>query len=392
MARTKEEREFRLRPRKPRFSGSECAGWSSGFRLLMQYAHTTSKRGIRRTYAGKETTARAYEQRCAVRVTYLNNKTRGQWKAHGRYLARESAAHESEGKGAGFSRDNQSVDIACRLEKWQKAADQQFWKLIVSPEFGENTDLTQLTRDLMGRIEKDLGTELEWVAVEHYNTEHPHVHIVVRGLRDDGNVLRMSRQYIQQGIRGIAEDLCTGQLGYRTQLVAAEAERREITEQRFTSIDRRITKAATEVALSNGQHYLAFIRNLLPAAPSETAPVHAQHEAARLAVLQRMRLAESVGTRSWLIRRDFEQIVRAMQRAADRQKTLARFGALMSDERLPIEVLNPLRMDSVEGRVLLHGQDEQSGPTYLMLEATDANVYFLYHTPEIEQARCRREL
>ena len=72
-------------------------------------------------------------------------------------------------------------------------------------------------------MEKDLGTQLEWAAAEHYNTEHPHVHVVIRGVRDSGEVLRLSREYVQQGIRAIAADLCTRQIGYRTELDGVEA-------------------------------------------------------------------------------------------------------------------------------------------------------------------------
>jgi type IV secretory pathway VirD2 relaxase len=168
-------------------------------------------------------------------VTYLNNKTRGQWKAHGRYLARESAAHENPVEGVGFGREDQKIDISARLADWQRAGDERMWKLIISSEFGDLADLRRLTADLMERIEKDLGTDVEWVAVEHHNTEHPHVHVVVRGLRSDGARLRMSREYIQQGIRSAAEHLCTRQIGFRTELDAAEAERREISESRFTT-------------------------------------------------------------------------------------------------------------------------------------------------------------
>ena len=53
-------------------------------------------------------------------------------------------------------------------------------------------------------MEKDLGTDLEWVAAEHHNTEHPHVHLVIRGVRDSGETLHLSREYVQQGIRSIA--------------------------------------------------------------------------------------------------------------------------------------------------------------------------------------------
>ena len=327
------------------------------------------KRRIRRTCAGKGRAARPYQQRCAARVTYLNSKIHGQWKAHGRYLARESAA-QGRDDGHGFSRDNRRVDIASELDAWQKAGDQRLWKLILSPEFGERVDLNRLTRDVMASMAKDLGTELEWIAVEHYNTEHPHVHIAVRGLREDGTALRMSREYVQQGIREIAEHFCTRQLGYRTQLDAAEAERREITEKRFTSIDRQLIKNAPEISLTDGRQYFAV----------ETAQLRDQHKFARLVALQRMGLAESTGAGTWLIRRDFEQVLRAMQRTSDRQKTLAAHGALLSDERLPIEALDFSRKAAVEGRILVHGQDEQSGRNYLMLESTGAKVYFVHYT------------
>jgi hypothetical protein len=56
----------------------------------MHYARSSLKAG-NRAPGGKGKAARPYYQRCAVRVTYLKNKIRGQWRAHGRYLARESA-------------------------------------------------------------------------------------------------------------------------------------------------------------------------------------------------------------------------------------------------------------------------------------------------------------
>ena len=96
----------------------------------------------------------------------------------------------------------------------------------------------------------------------------------------------------------------------------------------------------------------------------------------RLVVLRKMGLAEPTGPTTWRLRQDFEQVLRAMQRTTDRQRTLAAHGVLMSDERLPIEVLDLSQIASVEGRVLVHGQDEQTGRTYLMLEGTDAKIPF----------------
>jgi hypothetical protein len=71
-----------------------------------------------------------------------------------------------------------------------------------------------------------------------------------------------------------------------------------------------------------------------------------------LLVLQQMGLAEPTGTRVWLVRRDFETVLKAMQRSGDRQKMLASHGALLSDERLPLVVLDMRKLKTLEGRVL----------------------------------------
>ena len=245
--------------------------------------------------AEKEKAARPYYQRCAVRVTYSKNKIRGQWKAHGRYLARESATYENDAKAVGFNRENESVDIAGQLANWQTAGDQQVWKLIVSPEFGDRIDLPRLTRELIRQMEKDLGTDLEWVAAEHYNTEHPHVHVVIRGVRDSGETLRLSREYVQQGIRTIAADRAPASLDIGRNLTRFEAERREVAEKRFTSIDRRLLRDAQEFGRDLESQYFAVSRNPAQTGLGEAATSRARRDVARLAVLRQMGLAESTG-------------------------------------------------------------------------------------------------
>jgi len=221
----------------------------------------------------------------------------------------------------------------------------------VSPEFGDRVDLSRLTRDLITQMEKDLDTDLEWVAAEHHNTEHPHVHVVIRGVRDSGETLRLSREFVQQGIRSMASDLCTRQLGYRTELDGPEAERREVNEKRFTLIDRRLLKDAQGFSPDVGARFFTVSRNPAQTGLSDMARSRTRHDVARLAVLRQMGLAESTGPNSWRVRRDFKQILRAMQRTSDSQRTLAAHGVLMSDERLRIEVLDLTQVTSVEGTV-----------------------------------------
>ena len=96
-----------------------------------------------------------------------------------------------------------------------------------------------------------------------------------------------------------------------------------------------------------------------------------------------------------MVRRDFETVLKAMQRTNDRQKMLASHGALLSDERLPLVVLDLRKLKTLEGRVLAHGEEEAgkgAGRHYLLLEGTDAKVHLIYYTPEMEEARSRGKL
>jgi hypothetical protein len=297
---------------------------------------------------------------------------RGEWRAHGRYLERESAAHGD----TGFNARESDVEVSRMLQDWQADNDQLLWKIIISPEFGDRADLQRLTRDLMVRLGEDLGGSLEWVAVAHRNTEHPHVHVALRGIAADGQALRLSRDYVKRGVREIAEDLCTRQMGFRTALDAAEAERRAIPETRFTSLDRAILRNAAPV--ENG---FLFTQS----ADARRAENH--HVSARLIVLARMGLAKRAEDGSWLLRSDMEPVLRAMQRAGDWQKTLFAHGKLVSDKRLAVEAVDWQQTAAVEGRVLVHGEEEPSGKNYLLLESTAAKAYYVPYTREMEEIR-----
>jgi type IV secretory pathway VirD2 relaxase len=74
--------------------------------------------------------------------------------------------------------------------------DRHHFRFIVSPDDAEQlSDLKGFTRDLMRQAERDLGTKLDWVAVDHWNTQHPHIHVIIRGATDDGHDLVISRDY-----------------------------------------------------------------------------------------------------------------------------------------------------------------------------------------------------
>jgi hypothetical protein len=287
---------------------------------------------------------------------------------------RESATHASDLAASGFDATSDRVNAAARLAAWQRAGDQRLFKLIVSPEFGERLDLTKLARELLGRIQRDQGHELEWVGVAHFNTDHPHVHIALRGFAG-GHQLVLGREYIKHGIRRHAEELCTAELGFRTHTDAIEAERREIDQPRFTSLDRQISRLRGS---TEGSSFQVLIDN-----------VRKPKLIMRLAVLHRMGLAENSGAGKWAVSADFEAALRAMQRTTDRQRMVAAHAALLSDPRLPMQHTPVAMIDDIEGRLIAHSLDDQSGKVHMILESTAGRVHIIPHSPAIEGARSR---
>jgi hypothetical protein len=302
-------------------------------------------------------------------------------------VARETATQGGKATEAGFNATEQNLDIASKLDKWQGAGEERLFKIIVSPEFGDRLNLHQYTRELLHRMEHDLGAQLEWVAAVHHNTEHPHVHIALRGVDKKGIPLRLPREYIRGGLRERAEEIATEALGYRSAADAHEAHVREAIQTRYTPLD-RILQFSND---GSSSHFVVAV-NPEDGSLSDSARQLQKHLAARLMHLQKMGLAQFVGPHQWSVQADFEKVLRTLQQSGDRQKMLAAHGALLSDRRLPLQVTNLRQLRRVEGRVLLHTEDEQTGKRYMLIEGTDAKVHLIYHTGAIEEARSEGKL
>lgn len=184
--------------------------------------------------------------------------------------------------------------------------------------------MPQLAHGVMAGVAKEIGSGVEWVAVAHYNTEHPYVHVAMRWIDRQGREIRLPREFIGHGIREIAENWCTKELGYRTKQQMLEAQRREVNEIRYTSLDKIIMRA--NAAVDESTHFPVTCQG----------GGRAQFVVARLATLEAMKLARRVSANHWEVRRDLASVLRGMQKMADRQKTLSAGGVLRSDERLPI--------------------------------------------------------
>jgi type IV secretory pathway VirD2 relaxase len=156
-----------------------------------------------------------------------------QARAHTSYLARGGAAEASLFYDAG----GEGVDGAGKAAAWAKA-DRRHFRIILAPENGAAIgDLNSYTREVMQRAEAALGTRLEWVAVNHWDTDNPHTHIILRGKTRDGRDLVIPREFVKHGFREAARDVATDRLGNRTRDDERRALDRETRAHRPTRLD-----------------------------------------------------------------------------------------------------------------------------------------------------------
>jgi type IV secretory pathway VirD2 relaxase len=110
--------------------------------------------------------------------------------SHLRYLERDGVTRDGE-RGRAYSAFENEADGKAFVERGRE--DRHQFRFIVAPEdSAEMADLRGFTRDLMRQMELDLATRLDWIAVDHHNTGHPHTHIIIRGVLDDGRILNIA--------------------------------------------------------------------------------------------------------------------------------------------------------------------------------------------------------
>lgn len=296
--------------------------------------------------------------------------------AHLRYLQREGVTQDRE-KAVLFGRDADQVDRTAFADTC--ADDRHHFRFIISPEDAtELADIRQFTRDLMRQAETDLGTKLDWVGVAHWNTEHPHVHVILRGKTDLGEDLVISRDYIREGMRARAQTLLTDELGPRTDVDIRKSLHRQIEVERFTQLDRQLLRDAC-----NGGY--------VDLAPKNSDPFQVL-KAGRIRKLEALGLAEQFAPGQWVLAPETEETLRALGERGDIIKRIHR--ALRenetgrSSERLAWgqESLVP----DLTGRLLDRGlDDELKGTAYAVIDGVDGRTHHL-SLPSLEATTSAR--
>jgi type IV secretory pathway VirD2 relaxase len=283
--------------------------------------------------------------------------------AHLSYLRRDGVTRDgAPGRMFDAAGDADHRAFAERCE-----GDRHHFRFIVSPEdAAELGDLRAYTRDLMATAERDLGTRLDWVAVDHWNTEHPHIHVLVRGRADDGENLVISRDYISDGLRARAAERATLELGPRTEHDIRQSLERETQAERWTSLDRELVRHAAD-----------GVMDLRPSADM-TQRSSDSLRIGRLRTLERLSLAEPMGPARWRLADDLEPRLRALGERGDIIKRMHREltgrGWHRGAERY---VLDGDR-GPVIGRLVARGlDDELKGTAFAIVDGVDGRAHHL---------------
>lgn len=229
--------------------------------------------------------------------------------AHVRYVQRDGVDRDGK-QGQLYDRDSERADGKAFLER--SSEDRHQFRFIVSAEDGtELGDLKVTTRQLMNQMEKDVGTRLDWVAVDHHNTGHPHSHVIVRGRDAEGADLVIAPDYLMKGLRGRAQQVVTEALGPRLEIDIAHAARREVGQDRFTGLDRELSALAQggEIRVSGASRSGDRFRQAL----------HRQ----RLKHLEGLHLARKTGQATWQLKPGWEEALQAMGRRGDIVRSLS---------------------------------------------------------------------
>lgn len=298
-------------------------------------------------------------QRAIVKVHYFNHAAGGgaALGAHARYVARDAATRDDlaatakgEQRGAPdreaesearahasyLTRDRQAarlvfydaagdgVDGAARAEIWAKS-DKRHFRIVLSAENGARlNDLPAYTREVMARAEVALGTKLQWVAVDHWDTAHPHTHLIIRGRRANGQDLVIPRDFIRYGFHTVARDVATEWLGARSPADERRALDREVTRHAPTRLDRML---ATQLP-ADGAVRLANIE----APNGDPHMTRALKNRAR--ELQRMGLATEVKRNVLAFNPDWRDRLNAMELHLDTRKRLMHERTLRQAQQL----------------------------------------------------------
>jgi type IV secretory pathway VirD2 relaxase len=313
-----------------------------------------------------------------IKARVVKQSGRGSLGAHLNYLQRDGVTRDGEA-GKLFGAEGQEVDRDMFAERCKD--DRHHFRFIVSPDDAiEIADLKEFTRDLMRQVEGDMGTRLDWAAVDHWNTEHPHIHVIVRGVGDDGQNLVISRDYIREGMRARARELISRELGPRTEIDIRRSLERQVEAERWTDIDRDLARSVQRDGLID----------MAPEPGVQPDIAHAL-KMGRLRKLERLGLAGEIAPGQWTLSGSAEQTLRELGSRGDIIKRMHEAMAVRGIDRgVATYNLAAEPGQAIIGKLVDRGlHDELTGTAYAIIDGIDGHSHHIQFTDLEATGDCR---
>lgn len=328
--------------------------------------------GIGRLLAQRDRWA-AFRHRCVVvkaRLVRLAGRNLKAAQLHLRYIQRDGVTRDGS-PGELYDAAQDRADGKAFLDR--SSGDRHQFRFIVAAEdAAAYDDLKDFTRRLMRRMEQDLDTRLDWVAVDHFNTGHPHSHVVLRGRDEQGQDLVIARDYIARGLRERAQEIVTLDLGPRTDLEIEGRLRQEVEQDHFTSLDRTLLREAGEgrelsMGVVQGSDHARFRQAL---------------KAGRLQMLKRLELAEEIRPGRWRLHPELEPTLRRMGERDDIIKAMHRAMREKGTGRAAVDyaIYDPAERHArpLTGRVVQVGlADEINDRHFAIVDGVDGRTHYI---------------
>jgi type IV secretory pathway VirD2 relaxase len=289
---------------------------------------------------------------------------------HTQYLARRTASEDGE-RGVIFDSERELDAEGISAFRESLVPDRHHFRIVVSPEFGSKLELKNYARELVIEMQRDLDTKLQWMGVAHYDTDDPHVHLLIRGKTSKGEDLVISRDYISHGMRLQAAEIATRHLGPRLAQDIERSIERELKADRVTARDRSVDEQA-------GIHAEGLMSALRRRDGSFAGEQERVRTLARLQYLESLGLAREVSAGIWRPDPNLIPRLKALSIRGDIIKTLhARLKGDVLPQMLILDRHQPPAQPII-GRVVARAAvDEFWDDEYLIVEGSQDKHYYV---------------
>jgi hypothetical protein len=218
-----EEKEYRINPRYKRKRNEQDS--AVALARLLRRISPHSRSGSSGGHGGGGRRGPDTRQKCVAKMQYSNSGIAHSFQLDN-YLVREGADIDG-GRPKLYGID---------LEEYRKNMVDRNFRIFLSPQ-SDKIDLKDLTEKFMKKLEQTTGYKFYWQAANHYDTAHPHAHVLINGKDQNGKEVEIPRDIVKTFMREYARDICTAQIGYRSASEMAIEKEKELEAQRFTRLD-----------------------------------------------------------------------------------------------------------------------------------------------------------